>query len=101
MADLCDTATEKVSETGRVVTPNARARVAQLDPDTQVKWVANPGMESIMQRVENEWIAALRHDARVPSTTLEAHVEPSKPVVAKKPEPEPEEEVDFIGGIFD
>lgn len=111
MADICSAAQAKEKELGRHITPSARQRIAKLDPETQVKWVVNPGMESYMQRVENEIIAALRcqecessdsNSSNSNSNSTKSNSTTSTPTKKPVPTPEPEEDEDIYAcSLFD
>ena len=101
MADICSAAREKESETGRYVTPTARERISHFDPDLQVKWITNPGMESLMQKVENEIIAALRAQTGQ-APTISTPTNTNTTTVKKPVEPEPVDDDDvYACGLFD
>lgn len=80
MADICEAAERKAQEFGVRISPVNRTTLSTYADYEQVGFITSYRMESVLQSVENQFIAALRAQNAAP-----IKVDPKKPVDNKKP----------------
>ena len=74
---LAPNAEKKLKELGKTLTPHSRQVLSTYDEEDQVKWIANPMIQFLIQRTTNQ--------------CLERHQQPKKkPKPKSKPKPTPD-----------
>lgn len=101
---ICEAAESKAVELGRTLNKTTRQQLSQYNDDEQVGWVANPFMEWIMQRVNNQVMARSAQPSKTSNNTIINKPKViEKPVIIEKPveKPADDDDMEIGSSLFD
>ena len=95
MSKLCEAAEQKAKELGKILTAQTRERLSVYDDDAQVRWIANPMIEWILQKCMNQTVASnVEPVSKNSNTNIPTIINNKQPTPDPEPEPNPEPEPD-------